>query len=454
MSELHDFGPAGATPSGFGDGAVYRGGDEFSGAVIGFNSAALMNPDVVVRVSSAADIRSAVQRAGELGMPVIVQATGHGYVSPVSTGVLIDTSGMRGVDIDVEAGTATVEPGARWSDVSAAASQYGLAGPSGSSSDVGVVGYAVGGGFPVLGRAYGFASDYIRSAELVTGDGTLRHVDGASEPDLLWALKGGKANVGVVASLTVGLVQLRRVYGGGIYYPGASAPDVVCQFVRWAPELPREAGTSIALMRLPDIPGVPPPLRGQFIVSVRFSYTGSERDGEALIAPMRDCAPAIFDQVGDMPYSDIDAVHNDPREPMPFTEGGILLREFPGAAAEALLDAAGPASDCTLLLAEVRLLGGAFAAGPADDAVSGRDAAYFASMVAQLGPADLDSARAEIGRVRAALRPWALAVAAVNLNGPDEEDDMPLWPPATRDRLAALRTRYDPRETIHSGHTI
>lgn len=454
MSELGDFGGASAAPNGFGDGAVYRGDDGFSSAVAGFNSAALMNPDVVVRVTSAGAIRRAVQRAGELDMPVIVQATGHGYEHPVSAGVLIDTSGMRGVDIDVQAGTATVGAGARWSDVSAAASKYGLAGLSGSTSDVGVVGYCLGGGFPVLGRAYGFASDHIRSAELVTGDGTVRRVDAGSEPELLWALKGGKANVGIVASLTVGLVQLRRVFGGGIYYPGASAPDVVRQFARWAPDLPFEAGTSIALLRLPDSPGVPPPLRGQFVVSVRFAYTGPARDGEALIAPMRGCAPAIFDQVGDMPYADIDAVHNDPREPMPFTEGGLLMREFPGAAAEALLDAAGPESECTLVLVELRLMGGAFAAGPTPDAVSGRDGAYFASMIGQLGPADLLTVRAEIDRVREALRPWATGQGAVNLNGPDVSGDMPLWSPETRDRLAALRSRYDARGIIRSGHTV
>lgn len=453
MPVRRDSGSAGTTPGGFGADAVYRGDEGFAEAVAGFNSAALMNPDVVVQASSADDIRRAVERAGDLRLPVMVQATGHGYLYPVSSGVLISTSGMRGVDIDPQAGTATVEAGARWADVSAAATHHGLAGLSGSSSDVGVVGYCLGGGFPVLGRAYGFASDRICAADLVTGDGRLRHID-VDEPDLLWALRGGKANLGIVTSLTIELVHLRRVYAGGIYYPAASAPDVIRQFADWAPQLPPEAGTSLALLRLPSAPGVPEPLRDQFVVSVRFAYTGPAADGEALIAPMRAGSPAMFDQVDDMPYADIDMVHNDPREPMPFTEGGMLLREIPAAAADALIEAAGPDSGCTLLLVELRLMGGAFTAGPAPDAVSGRDAAFFASMIAQLGQTDLTTARAEIDRVREVLRPWATGGGAVNVNGPVEPGDAPLWPSDTSERLAALRNRYDRYGTIRSGHTV
>lgn len=411
-----------------------------------------MQPDVVVRARTTGDIRRAVERAAVLGMPVTVQATGHGYTYPVASGVLIDTSGMRGVDIDPEAGTARVQAGARWADVYAGAERFGLAGLGGSSSDVGVVGFSVGGGFPVVGRTYGFASDRIRSAELITGDGTLRIVDDG-EPDLLWALRGGKANVGIVASMTIELVHLHRIFGGGLYYPGQSAAAVLHEFAGWAPRLPGEAGTSIALLRVPDEPAVPEPLRGQFVVHLRFVFTGPADLGDELIAPMRSVRPPIFDQIGEMPYADIDAVHADPREPQPFTEGGMLLSDFPDAAATALIDAAGPESESTLLLVEVRLMGGAYRNGPGS--VHGRQAEFFSSMIARLGSRSLPEARADMDAVKTALAPWR-AGGAVNLNGPSSgsAETAALWSPGDAARLAELRRRYDPAGIVCAGHTL
>ncbi|GAB3565350.1 FAD-binding oxidoreductase [Spelaeicoccus albus] len=443
---------AGAESNDLGAGAVYRNEPEFAAAVAGFNTAASMQPDVVVPVWSTGDIRRVVEYAAGIGAPVTVQATGHGYTYPVSSGILIDTSGMRGVDIDVQAGTATVQAGARWSDVHAAAGRHGLAGLVGSSSDIGVVGFCLGGGFPILGRTYGFASDRILAAELVTGDGVLHHVD-SREPELLWALQGGKANVGIVASLTIELVHLHRVFGGGIFFPGESAAAVVHEFARWAPTLPVEAGTSIALLRLPADPSIPEPLRGQFVVHLRFAFTGPAEDGDELVAPMRAVSPAIFDQVGDMPYADIDAVHSDPRDAMPYTEGGVLLGAFPEEAATALIEAAGPDSDATLPLVEVRLMGGAYGVGTG--AVNGRGSEFFASVVALIGGTQLPEARDEIDRIIGALRPWATG-SAVNLNGPaaTRSESAALWSPDTVRRLSELRRVHDPAGIIRAGHTV
>lgn len=105
----------------------------------------------------------------------------------------------------------------KWRLLLEASVPHGLSALHGSATDAGVVGYTLGGGLPLLGRAYGFASDLVRSLQVVTPDGTLHETDADHEPDLFWALRGGKGNVGVVTSLVTGLVPLSHVVGGGIY---------------------------------------------------------------------------------------------------------------------------------------------------------------------------------------------------------------------------------------------
>src|SRR4029079_6376274 len=131
------------------------------------------------------DVVVTVRWAGENDLPVSVQATGHGAVLPITEGVLVSTRGLDELAIDPERRTARVGAGVKWRRVIDAAAQGGLGGLCGARSGVGVLGYTLGGGLPLLGRAYGFSSDHVRSIDVVTGDGRLHHVatgDG-SEPD-------------------------------------------------------------------------------------------------------------------------------------------------------------------------------------------------------------------------------------------------------------------------------
>jgi FAD/FMN-containing dehydrogenase len=138
-----------------------------------------------------------------------------------------------------------------------AAAEFGLAGLCGSSSDVGVVGYTLGGGMGSLGRKHGFAADHVTAVEIVTADGRLHRICAESEPELFWAVRGGKGNVGIVTALEMELVPVSSLFGGGIFFAGDDAPALLHRFRQWAPMLPEEVSTSIAILRMPPLDVVP-----------------------------------------------------------------------------------------------------------------------------------------------------------------------------------------------------
>src|SRR4051794_21415877 len=159
-------------------------------------------PALIVVPESATDVRAAVAFAARQHRPVLVKSTGHQMVGQAHGAVVIATRRMNDVAIDAVGRTARVGAGAIWSEVVGKAAEAGLAPLNGSNPTVGVAGYTLGGGLsPTLGRSQGYAADHVRSLDVVTADGELRHVDAESEPDLFWALRGGKGNFGVVTAL-------------------------------------------------------------------------------------------------------------------------------------------------------------------------------------------------------------------------------------------------------------
>ena len=207
------------------------------------------------------------------------------------------------------------------------AGPYGLAPLVGSTPDVGAVGYLTGVGLPVLGRRYGFAADHVRVLELVTADGRLLRATANGHPELFWAVRGGKGNFGVVTAVETDLMPVDRLYGGGLFFPGAATREVLGGWLAWTASQPEEMCSSLALFRFPDMPGVPEPDRGTFLIHVRVAYTGWPANGERLLRPLRALGP-IIDTVADIPYTSIGEIHNDPTEPMPVLDRGTLLREL------------------------------------------------------------------------------------------------------------------------------
>ena len=426
-------------------GAVFDGDDPAAAAEIAaFNTAVTHHPAAVVAARSASDIAAAVRHAAADGLGIAVQATGHGASSPSEGTVLVSTRAMQGVHVDAAARVARVEAGVRWRSVIDVATPFGLAPLNGSSSGVGVVGYTLGGGMGHLARRHGFAADHVRAAELVTADGALRTVTADSDPELFWALRGGQSAFGIVAALEFDLVAVPEFFGGALFYTGDAVVDVLHAFSAWAPTLPEDVTTSVAILRLPPVDDVPPPLRGVVSLALRFGFAGTPERGDALLAPMRRVATPVLDSVGPMPYAAVDRIHMDPTRPMPAAARGGLLHSMPAGLVERLLSVAGPGVDVPLAVVELRLMGGALSRpAPVPNAVTGREGAFSLSVIAP-APAPLAEVAPRVAAgVVDALAPWSTGTTLVNFGG-DAGTLSRAWSPDVLDRLRRVKDAVDP----------
>ncbi|AZQ36561.1 FAD-binding oxidoreductase [Streptomyces cyaneochromogenes] len=441
-------------------GPVLRPGDDgYAEEVTGFNLAALHTPDVVVGATGVDDIVAALRWASATGTPVAVQATGHGANFPIDHGLLISTARMTDVHIDPDQRLATVAAGAKWRHVLEATAPHGLAALCGTSTDAGAVGYSLGGGLPVLGRAYGYATDLVRSFQVVTPDGTLRECDATQEPELFWALRGGKGNVGVVTSMTCELLPLPTILGGGVYYPGEHTEPVLRTWTDWTRTLPDEMCSAFTLLRLPPIPEIPEPLRGGFWARVAIAWPGDPAEGERLLAPIRAAAPVTVDTVEEMPYAALDLIHMEPQDPLPARESCALLPDLTPEAIDTFLAQVGPeVPDCPLLMVEIRHMGGALSR-PArvEDAICARDANYFLETVGVLAaPPAAEAIEQATRALHNAMSPYGTGRTMVNIHGTpgDESDRARAWSPEVYDRLRKDKSTYDPADLLRFGHTV
>ncbi len=433
-------------------GTIFRPEDEgYADERAGFQRARGHEAALIVGAAEAENVRAAVAFAGTRGLPVAVQATGHGLAAPLAGGVLITTNRMTGVRVDPGTRTAWIEAGTQWRVVIEEAARHGLAPLSGSAPDVGAVGYTVGGGLGLLARRYGYAADHVTAIEVVTADGRLREVTADREPDLFWAIRGGRDNFGVVTGMRVALVPVDRLYGGGLYFAGELAPDVLAGYRAWTAELPEELTSSVGLIPYPDLPMLPDPLRGRHVVHVRIAYTGPAEEGERLVAPLRALGPRLMDRLRELPFTEAGTIYNDPTTPHPYQGDAALLSEWDGQAVGKVLGMVGPGSADPAVF-EVRHLGGALGRPPAvPNAVGHRDANYLLRVIS-VGDGDVVAAHR---RVFDAVRPWTLGRAlgfTYRAIGPDEVREG--YDPDAYRRLAELKGRYDPDNLFRANHNL
>lgn len=340
------------------------GDDGYDAERVGFQTAVQHQPAVVVGATGAADVGAAVGFASAHGLPVAVQGTGHALLSVAATGgVLITTRRMTAVRVDADASTAWLEAGVRWDQVIDEAAPYGLAPLSGSAPTIGAISFTLGGGLGLLSRRYGYTADHVRGIDVVTADARLRHVTAGSDPDLFWALRGGRDNFGVVTGLEVDLVPVARLYGGRLFFAADLAADVLDTYRHWTTTVPDELSSSVALLPFPDIPAIPEPSRGRYVAHIRIAFTGDAAAGEQLIAPLRAIGPRLIDNLGDMPYTASGFIYNEPTEPHAFAADNAMLVEFDASAVQTLLDLAGPDAPVPCIV-QLRHLGGALARPP------------------------------------------------------------------------------------------
>ena len=406
-------------------------------------------PDVVVGAASTGDVVEAVTFAAANGLPVRVQSSGHGSHATVTDGLLITTKRLNTVEIDPASRIATIGAGVLWEDVVSAAGPHGLAPIAGSSVTVGAIGFLLGGGMGPLVNSHGFGSDWVREFEVVLADGEILTASADEHPDLFWALRGGKGGLGVVTSAKIELVELATLYGGTLTFDAPHIDAALHAWVSYLDTADPTVTTSAAILRMPDLPFLPEPIRGRTLLSVRFAYTGDPATGEELAAPLRSAAPVYLDELGEMPASAIGTIHNDPPAPSSIWVTGRMLGAVDQDFATALLDFAGADKQFPFVSGEIRVFGAAQATDvPGGSAVGGRGARGALTLVGVPDPELFDTViPGAAAALFGALASWLSPENNVNFaNGfATVEQYHAAWPPATFDRLAGVKKKFDPK---------
>jgi FAD binding domain len=440
------------------EGRIATPGDaDWDEARLAWNLAADLRPSAVAFVESAEDVAKTVRFAVENGLRVSGQGTGHGAapLGSLEDAILIKTGKLRGIEVDADRQVARVEAGALSIELGEAANAHGLVGMPGSSPDVGVVGYTLGGGLSWFARKHGFACNRLAAIELVTADGEHRTVDAENDADLFWALRGGGGGYAIVTALRIDLLPIAEVYAGTLLFPAEVGAGAVRAYRDWTAEQPDEVTSVIRFITPPPIPDVPEPLRGTPLLTIDGACIGTREEGEAAFAPLREIGEAIMDTFEWMPTAGLSRIHMDPESPVPAIGEGELVRELPDEAIDAWVGAVGPGSGSPLLLSELRHLGGALGR-PAENggALSRLDAGFAVYSVGMPMTPELGAAiPGHLAKIAETMQPWAPGGGYYNFTeGSCDVDE--ILPPDVCERLAEVKRRWDPEGRVVANHSV
>jgi len=421
-----------------------------------FNILVDQQPAGIAVPRSADEVSDVVRSAAADGKRVAAQRTGHNAVplGSLASTVLLRTAGLGGVQIDADAGSARVGGGALWDEVVPRASELGLAALHGSSPNIGIAGYTLGGGVGFYHRKHGLACNRVTAIELVTAGGEQIRVDAEHEPDLFWALRGGGGSFGVVTALEFDLLPLPEIFAGALLFPAEQASEVLHGWREWTAGMPEEMTSVGRLMNFPPVPEVPDPFRGKSFAVLEVIYCGDPADGEELMAPLRELGSAGTDTIQVQPPAGIADLHMDPQDPVPYTSESMLIRELPPAVIDSLLEAVGPGSGSRLVSVELRHGGGALSQAPYDAGALATLPGSFVTFAVGFVPVPeaMAPTRAWLGAFRASLEPYD---AGRYFNFVEESFDIAqIFPPEVLDRLREVKQRYDPENLFHSNHPV
>ncbi len=419
-----------------------------------WNLAVDQQPAAVALPETVDDVVAIVDFAREHGLRVAPQGTGHnaGPLGWLDETILLKTSRLRGVEIDPASRRARVEAGVLWMEVTEVAAEHGLAALAGSSPDVGVVGYSLGGGVSWLSRKLGLAANSVTAIELVTADGRHIRTDAEHEPELFWALRGGGGNFGVVTSIDFRLYPIAEVYAGWLIWPIERAPEVLTAWQRWTETVPDELTSVGRILNIPPLPTVPEPLRGRSVVVVEAIYMGDEADGAELIAPLRELEPEM-DTLATIPASALQKLHMDPEEPVPGKGDGMLIDALTPEAIMRITEIATP--DSPLLSLEVRHAGGELGRTAPGNGVLGKlDAEYMVFAVGiPMTPEMAEGIERDIARLHRALARWDSGRMYLNF-AEEPRSGRSLFGEDGYARLRRVKTEVDPDNLFHANHQV
>lgn len=266
------------------------------------------HPRVIARCTGTADVIAAVDFAREYNLVVAIHGGGHGVAGHATCddGLMIDLSLMKGIHIDQQRRTVRAQGGVTWGDLDHEAQAFGLACPGGIVSTTGIAGLTLGGGYGWLRRKHGLSCDNLIGAEVVTADGRLISTSETENPDLLWALRGGGGNFGVVTSFEYRLHAIGpNVMFLGVMYPLALAAQLLPRWRDFMENAPDEFSGNAMFWTIPAGSPFPPELHNRDIFFLPGVYCGDPAEGERLLQPLRTLAEPLFDLSGVYPYTTV-----------------------------------------------------------------------------------------------------------------------------------------------------
>ncbi|WP_171103535.1 FAD-binding oxidoreductase [Ruegeria sp. HKCCD7255] len=271
-------------------------------------------PAVIARCRNTEDVCRAVRFAGEQGLPIAIRGGGHNVAGHAvcDDGVMIDLSEMRGVTVDPDQKRAIVQGGALWRDVDSETQKHGLATPGGLISDTGVAGLTLSGGIGWLRAKHGLSIDCLKAAEVVTADGSVVRTNAEENPDLLWALKGGGGNFGVVVTFEFELFPIGpEVMFAAPIYPLSAGPEPIRFWRDFVSEHEGVIGSLCEFSTAAEGEDFPEEYWGQKVFTLACVYNGDATEGDKLLQPLRELGPMAADFSGRMNYVDVQQLFDE-----------------------------------------------------------------------------------------------------------------------------------------------
>ena len=448
-----------ALDGGFAGELIGPGDGRYEAARRVWNGMVDRRPALIARCAGEGDVVAALRFARERGLAVAVRSGGHNVAGNAvcEGGVVIDLSGMKHIAVDAAGRTARSQPGVLLGELDRTTQAFGLAAPTGNVSMTGLAGLTLGGGLGWIARKHGPACDNLLAAGVVTADGERLTASADENPDLLWGLRGGGGNFGIVTAFEHRLHPVGpQVIAGGVVHAFSDAPEVFRFFADYVATAPDELSVTASTFRASAALPVPSEMHGELVTVLAICYAGDLAAGEQVLRPLRSFGRPLADLLAPMPYTALqsgsDGAYPSGRQNYWKSH---YVDEISDAAIATVIDHA-PRMTSPLSSFYFQHLGGAISRqGPDTAAFGHRDAGFDFTILAVWEEPSQDAEHMAWAReFFTAMQPHGTGVYVNNLGIEGADRVRAAYAPATYERLVALKDTYDPHNVFRLNQNV
>ncbi len=375
-------------------------------------------------------------------------------------GIVIDLSPMKAIEVQPEHRLAHAQPGVIWGELDRATQVYGLATPGGEISETGIAGLTLGGGVGILRRKHGLSADNLIAVEMVTASGEVITADDSQNTDLMWAVRGGGGNFGIVTKFTYRLHPVGpQIAGATAIYPLDQARELLRAWRSFTETAPDEVSSAFMIWTIPPVPDFPEALHGQPVCIIDAPYIGDPEVGAATLRPLRKLAEPLFDISGTQSYVEVQSAFDGlaPAHVLRYYWKSLNALELSDALIDRII-AHGRTRPSPLNLIVIRHLGGAMSRVPAEATAFGDRSAQYNISLDSIWSDSSDDERvvAWTRSVWDDLRPYSDGGVYLNFPGFQEEGQALMRAQFGKnyERLAAIKRQYDPTNFFRLNQNI